>query len=366
MFTPYAALQNELAMKNKTGISIILILLLAALTAMGTYKLTRPHILILHSYDSSYAWTRDVNSGLHSVLDKHPDWSLRWHYMDLKRQPTQASRDEAGINARKVIDQWSPEILIAVDDDAQNYAARFYINRTNIKIVFAGINGEPSAYDYDKANNVTGILERKPLTAIREAIQFSNLSATLQAKAKKNSDGMVRLMHLGDQSSSVEDDDRFIRDFDWQPLLFTGSRLVTTFAEWQAVVIAAPSRADIVLISNYRRLARSSTDSSLVPPDEVVRWTQANSRLPLLGANSFFVEDGGMLAIGTSGVEQGKVAADMAARLLDGHTKIADIAQTETHQFVVFMRAQSLATHKLTLPEVYESSARAMGHYYED
>jgi ABC-type uncharacterized transport system substrate-binding protein len=286
--------------------------------------------------------------------------------MDLKRQPSQTARDQAGIDARNVIDQWSPEILIAIDDDAQGYAARYYLGRTDIKIVFAGINGDASAYGYNKADNVTGIVERKPLNAIREAIQFSNLSATLQAKAPKNSEVMVRLMHLGDQSGSVEDDDRFIRNFDWQPLLFTGSRLLKSFAEWQAAVIAAPNRADIVLISNYRHLVRSSTDPTLVPPDEVVRWTQANSRLPLIGANGFFVEDGGMLAIGTSGFEQGEVAAGMAARLLDGHTKATDIAQTETHQFVVFMRAKGLARYQLTLPETFKSAAQKKGHYYAD
>lgn len=353
-------------MKIKSGISLILVLLLAALTAMGIYKLTRPRILILQSYDSSYAWTRDVDIGLHRVLDKHTDWSIRWHYMDLKRHPSQAKRDEAGAFARRLIDQWVPKILIAIDDDAQAYAARFYNNSPNILIVFAGINGDAAAYGYDKTSNVTGIVERKQLTAIRDAIQNSNLGATVLSSKRKNGDELLRLMHLSDQSGSVEDDDRFIRNFDWLPLLFTGSRLVNTYAAWQAAVLSAPNRADVVLLTNYRLLARSSSDPTLVPAAEVVAWTQANSLLPLIGANSFFVEDGGMLAIGTSGFEQGEVAANMAVRLMDGHTKPTDIAQTETRQFVVSMRAKALAAHKLTLPKMYELAARAEGHYYEE
>ena len=353
-------------MKTKTGIGIILVLLLVGLTAMGIYKLTLPRILILHSYDSSYAWTRDVDIGLHRVLDTHTDWSIRWHYMDLKRYPSQTQREAAGVVARALIDQWAPKILVAIDDDAQGYAARYYINRADIKIVFAGINGDAGAYGYDKTTNVTGILERKQLTAIRDAIQSSNLSATVLSSKPKNDEEFLRLMHLSDQSGSVEDDDRFIRNFDWQPLLFTGSRMVNTFAEWQAAVFSAQTRADVILLTNYRLLARSSKDPTLVPPADVVRWTQANSRLPLIGANSFFVEDGGMLAIGTSGFEQGEVAASMAVRLMDGHTKPTDIAQTETRQYVVSIRAKALAAHKLTLPKSYESAARAEGRYYEE
>ena len=353
-------------MKTKSAAALALIVLLAGLIAFGIYQHGRPRILILQSYDADYGWTRDIDIGLHRVIDTHPDWLVRWHYMDLKRHPTHAAREAAGKGARGLIDQWAPEIVIAIDDDAQVYAARYYIDRADIKIVFAGVNGEASAYGYDKANNVTGILERKQLAAIRDSIQNSNLSATVLSAPRKEGDEMLRLMHLADQSASVEEDDRFIRNFDWQPLLYTGSRLVKTYAEWQAAVLSAPSRADVILLSNYRLVTRSSNDPTLVPPQEIVLWTQANSRLPLIGANNFFVADGGMLAIGTSGFEQGEVAANMAARLLDGHTKPRDIAQTESTQFVVAMRAKSLAAHKLKLPEKYEAAARANGLYYEN
>ena len=355
-----------LVMKTKSAALLAMIVLMAGLIAFGIYQYNRPRILILQSYDPEYGWTRDVDIGLHRVIDTHPDWLVRWHYMDLKRHPTQAARDAAGHGARMIIDQWVPEIVIAIDDDAQAYATRHYIDRPDIKIVFAGVNGEASAYGYDKANNVTGILERKQLAAIRDTIQNSNLGANVLSTPRKEGDDLLRLMHLADQSGSVEEDDRFIRNFDWQPLLYTGSRLVKTYAEWQAVVLSAPSRADVILLSNYRLIARSSNDPTLVPPQEIVLWTQANSRLPLIGANNFFVDDGGMLAIGTSGFEQGEVAANMAARLLDGHTKPRDIAQTESTQFVVAMRAKSLAAHKLKLPEKYEAAARANGLYYEN
>jgi len=55
-----------------------------------------------------------------------------------------------------------PDVLIAVDDNAQKYAAKYFVNHPRIKIVFSGINGSVQPYGYDTANNVTGILERNP------------------------------------------------------------------------------------------------------------------------------------------------------------------------------------------------------------
>ncbi len=280
--------------------------------------------------------------------------------MDLKCHPWASYRESAGQKGRHAIDEWSPDIIIAIDDDAQRYVARHYLNRPDLKIVHAGINGDPAACGYDKANNVTGILERKQLTAVRDAIHGSNLTRT------KESSGGLRLMHLGDQSSSVGDDDTFIRNFDWAPLSYSGSRLVKTFDEWQQEVLDAPQRADILLLTNYRQLIRSASDPVLVPPAEVVEWTESNSKLPLIGTNGFYVEDGGMLAIGTSGFEQGEVAAGMAARLLETAAEAKDLPQESTRQFVVFMRAKALDAHGFELPKIYESFARALDHYYEN
>ena len=65
------------------------------------------------------------------------------------------------------------------------------------------------------------------------------------------------------------------------------------------------------------RLVDSSGSKRLTDPKEVVAWTEANSKLPLIGLNSYYAEDGGMLSIAASPYEQGEVAANMAIRILD-------------------------------------------------
>lgn len=338
--------------------ALILLFLLAAGITVVIFNLAKPRVLVLHSYDRDYSWTRDVNTGLKRVLDQKSHYAVRWFYMDTKRHPWPDYKSTIGAAARRVIDNWKPDVVIAVDDDAQEYVMRHYVNRPGIRIVFAGVNGEAGAYGYDGAGNVTGILERKELDFIRDTVV--TLAADRPAGAPP-----LRLVHIGDNSESVHSDDRSMHAFDWSPVQLLDSQLVDTFEQWQQAVNTAPGRADFITISNYRKLRRSAQDRSLVPPKEVVRWTVDHARLPILGSNGFYVEDGGAFAIGTSPFEQGEVAAGLTAELIEKGTAPAALPFRSTRQFVVYMRGSGIARNGFQLPRLYESFARATNNYFE-
>ena len=65
----------------------------------------------------------------------------------------------------------------------------------------------------------------------------------------------------------------------------------------------------LLLITHYHTIRRSAHDAAVVPPREVLQWTEQNSRIPLVGCWNFFVEDGGALAFAVSSFEQGDEAA---------------------------------------------------------
>jgi ABC-type uncharacterized transport system substrate-binding protein len=336
-------------MKPARVLALLFLLVFAALVAWHNNH--RPRVLVLHSYATDYSWTRDIDIGLARVFEKHGDWAVRSHYMDLKRHPWPAFREAAGQRARRAIDTWQPDIVIAIDDDAQRYAARHYVDHPRIQIVFAGINGDVTPYGYEGAGNVIGILERKPLAAIRDALRQSSIGG----KA-------LRLRHLGDASRSVAEDDKLLRAFSWSPYRLLDSQLAKTYPAWQAAVESAANDSDVLLISNYRQLQRSDTDNTLVPPDEVVSWTEAHTTLPVIGMNGFYADDGGMLAIGTSGYEQGETAARYAERLLAGDAP-ASLPLDQSRQYLIYMHKGAMARHGLDLPNVYEAFARGLNHY---
>lgn len=342
---------------------LITIFLIGALGLLAWFNLSKPRILVLHSYDKEYSWVRDVNAGIHRVLDKRGDYTVRWYYLDTKRHPWPEFKANAGLAARRMIDETQPDIILAVDDDAQNYVARYYINHPHIRVVFAGVNNDPAEYGFDRASNVSGILERLPIDALKETL--------LIAAQRGNLHMPLRIRFIGDRSETVLGDEKTFSSYDWAPFIVQPARLVDTWSEWQQAVTDSATDTDVLVTSNYRKLLRGSDssgttgDAALVPAEEVVRWTQEHARPWFIGSNAFFAEDGGMLAIGTSPYEQGEVAAHLASEMVDHGRASKPPPFRSTRQFVVAMHGKMLRDRHVDLPRVYEASARASNKYFE-
>jgi ABC-type uncharacterized transport system substrate-binding protein len=334
---------------------IIGLFLAASMALFIWYNVHRKTILVLHSYATDYSWVRDIDVGINRVLKHHTLYSVRWYYMDTKRHPSASYKESAGKAARSVVEKMQPDVIIAVDDNAQQYVTRYFVDDPKIKIVFSGVNNEASDYGFDKANNATGVLERLPLGAIRETLQMADNFKNLQHP--------IRIAYLADQSESVKGDEKQIKRFDWAPLQLSADKLVKTFPEWQAAVEALNKEADIIMLTGYRGLHRSDTNRALVPPKEVVAWTEAHSKIPIISGNGFFIEDGGMLAIGTSPYQQGEAAADMAVQILMDGKRPNQIPIVSSTQFVVSMNATKMNARHFVLPKVYEAAARIGDKY---
>jgi ABC transporter substrate binding protein len=325
---------------------LITLFIVGCAAFLAWWNASKPRILILQSYDPEYVWSRELDVGIRRVLEGKAGYSIRHHYMDTKRH---ASRDfliRAGINARRVVDEWRPDLVIAVDDDAQEYVMKNYVDHPGIRIVFAGLNGEITPYGYDRARNATGILERIPWHAIKDALLASDLRRT-----KRD----LRLLHIGDNSQSALEDAGDLKKFHWAPLKVAAIRHVGTFGEWKAQVEQAAREADVLLIGNYRLLAVSPGSKELVDPKEVVAWTEKHSKLPLIGFKVAYGEEGGSLAISASPYEQGEVAARMALRILEKNVAPKDVPIESSRQFVVSVQE----ARALRLPPLYEAFARA-------
>jgi hypothetical protein len=337
--------------------------LLAGLFVFGTIgvcvwaTMNRPRILVLSSYDLDYGWCRDETIGLKRILEHKRRYTIRWHYMDAKRHPWKDYLVGAGTQAGAMIREWRPDVIIGMDDEAHAYAVKNYANDPHIQIVFAGINGEVTPYGYDKATNATGIFERFPLDAVRDAV--------LDAAGSEPRTRPIRLMSLCDQSEAAEMDEQFLRAFDWKPLELANSRAVRTFPQWQGAIRLAEGHADYILLGNYRQLARSLEDRTLVPARDVVEWTEANTKVPVIGLKQSYAEEGGMLTIAASGYEQGETAARMAVSLIDEGKRPKELPFAYPRMFLVSMRGSLLKARNIKLPSLYEAAARAAGKYYD-
>ncbi len=351
-------------------LSVLFLVMVTATVILSS--LNQPRVMILHSYGTDYSWTNGVDVGLRRVTDQWSNYAVTRHYMDAKKRSDKEWLQLAGLTARQAIDQWEPDVLIAVDNLAQELAAKHYVNQPDISIVFAGINGSIEPYGYQHADNVTGILELRQLDGLRET-----LLALECDKAKGDCPGAnnkpIRILYLLDASKSVLGDRRRVDDFPWEPLDYQGSQVVREWDDWKAIVLSSAAKTDYLFVTNYRQLSCSKTDknSPFVPASDVMAWTEANSPVPVIGLQVFNVEDGGMLAIGPSPYEQGEEAGRMAEEILKKRDKRGKQALSQkipikpNKHYIIAMRKPAMEQRMLKLPQIYESFARAANTYVE-
>jgi ABC-type uncharacterized transport system substrate-binding protein len=303
------------------------------------YNVEKPRVLIVHSYALDYSWVKSINEGMSRVFGNRTDFSTHWQYMNTKNHPSIGYRQKIGVLVRRMISRLQPSVIIAIDDDAQDFVAKFYVDDPNIAVVFCGVNADLDAYGYRTSKNVTGILERVPFSAIKSSLKYL---------VKPGTDiNNIKMINIGDESGTVRLD----------------SILVDTFDRWKQAVLSASKRADCLLITNYRQLRRNPDEERFVPPTEVIDWTLKNATIPVIGGNGFLVEDGAPLAIGASPYEQGEVAAQMALQILDG-TQPSQIPTQVTRNFLIYMRKNTPQHFTDGLPDIYEAFARGIGKLY--
>ncbi|MEI7493161.1 MAG: ABC transporter substrate binding protein [Alphaproteobacteria bacterium] len=333
-------------------------LLFVGLFVLGsTYFLVKesistPRILVLQSYGSDYSWTHDVDVGIKKILEKESTVTVRWHYMDTKNHPEKHYLEKIGIVSKRVIDQFKPSVIIAVDDDAQEYVTKYYNNDPNIKIVFSGVNATREEYAFDKANNVTGILERLPVDGIVDSLQL--LAGTTNT---------IKIIHVSDESKTVKLDDKFLHAYKgWKNVKMLPSLLVSTFDDWKIAIKKACKDADYIVISNYRKIYDVKGSEKKVLPKEIMAWTMTNATKPIIGMNAFIFEDGARLAIATSPYEQGEVAAQFALDIIK--TGVLP-PHTQTKQFVVGIDEKAIMQggEFFGLPKTYVAYALYSGKF---
>lgn len=349
--------KEESTNKKFIDLCVPFVLLISLFLYFCVYNITRKKILIVHSYDKSYSWVSDMNEGIKSVLGNQNLIKVQYHYMDTKRHPELVYKQRAGYNTRRLISLIRPDVIIASDDDAQNFVTSHFLNDDKIQIVFCGVNASPENYKFNDASNVTGILERIPLEGLRDAI-------LLMKKDRINGE-KVKIIHISDDSSTVQFDDEYINSFkDWGDVKVLPSKLVNSFSLWKKSVLNASNSADFIIISNYRKIKKQKGLPELVKPEDVIKWTVENSEIPVVGVNGFVVMDGGPIAIATSPYEQGEKAAELAVSQINGKDKPKEFLKTK--QFIVYMNPSLMKEKNIVLSDIYQAFSRATKKVYEE
>jgi len=294
--------------------------------------------LLIFSYHSDYAWVQEEERGAEDIL-RNKGIAIATFYMDTKRNTNRDWAEKAADNAVKKIEDFKPDIVIVFDDNACDLVAKKYIGE-KLPFVFCGMNGEPENYGFP-AENITGVLERE---LYGESIE---LLKKLVPKVKK-------VAMLFDESNTSKKAISQLKNTD---LHVEVSEIFSTndFNEWKAKVRELQTSVDALGVIAYHTLKDKDGKTSL-PMKAVLNWTLENSKIPDFTINDFTVKDGVLCGVVQSGYQQGKAAAEIALRILNGESP-ADIPIIAPQEGITLVNKRRADDLKIQIPEEVSQSA---------
>jgi len=276
-------------------------------------------IALVQSYWNNYQWTFEIDIGVLEALGLPPEtaahdptvvdglgfrktcfrrkgkpFELLTIYLDTKRRPDDAWKQEAGTRAVELLREFGPAVAILADDNAQRYVGTRIAGQ--VPIVFCGVNAEYTEY-YRKGENVTGFHERQ---SYRESLRL--LSALCP--------DVRRVVFLTDKTPTSRPEVERIRKTKLRlPLL--AARQCADFEDYKAEVLSyqdAPAVALAIFNLNFGETTQ----------EEAIAWTMAHSRIPEVTFQRNTVEGGLLCASIVSAREHGWRSVASCLRILSG------------------------------------------------
>jgi ABC-type uncharacterized transport system substrate-binding protein len=263
-----------------------------------------PKVLVVHSYhEDQKEHVVEMTKGIEETLDGVA-CQLRFVHMDTKRNTSEEWKRAAGQQAKLVLADYRPQVVIAMDDNAQQYFARDYAGAPGPPwFVFSGVNAEPALYGFP-AVNVTGVLERP------NVLESIELLLKIRPEVKN-------VLIMADKSETTDFLIAYCKTLRL-PVTVVAYEQPLTLEAWKAVLEQYHTQIDAVGLYVIRTIARSATDPAKVPEQELVRMINEHYQLPTVGFYDSAAESGILCGVSVSMREQGRAAGQIARELLEG------------------------------------------------
>jgi PAS domain S-box-containing protein len=286
----------------------LLLVFIFCLPAPG-YGDGKKNIFVLHSYHKGLAWTDSEDAGIQSVLKKREDLEVYTEYMDTKRI---ADARHFGILRdlfRKKYGHIKFDAIILSDEDA--YA--FILNNheslfPKVPVVFCGVNFFDAATIEKQRDFYTGVVEAYDVrNTVRTALKLHPDTYRIVVINDRSATGLANKKILNEVMPEFEQKIKvaYFEDLDMADLLKQ---------------VRGLTHGDIILLMTFNR----DHSGKIFVYDDSISLVAKAASVPMYGVWDFYLGKGIIGGMLTSGVDQGRVAAEMALRILAGE-KVRDI-----------------------------------------
>lgn len=280
--------------------------------------------LYISSYHQGYAWSDGVEEGLRDIL--YGQCELRQFDMDTKRAKSEQQIQEAVRQARQIIEEWIPDIVITSDDNAAKHLVVPHFKNSHIPFVFCGVNWTVEEYGFP-FTNVTGVVEVAPIVPMLE-------------EAMRQSGGSNGV-YLG--AATLTEEKNFVRNQkEAQKLGATlTKKLVSDFGTWKDAYQSVQLDFDFIVIG-------SSSGIEGWKDGNAGEYAKANGKL-LSVTNMRWMMPVSTLGYTKIPSEHGELAGETALAVLNG-TSIADIPIVANRKWDVWINEEleTSATRQLS------------------
>lgn len=301
--------------------------------AVGAPVLAQPsrkkRIFIVSSYHRTYLWSQSTQKGVGAALMKYGYLDndaqaqqlagsdavestravIRKDWMDTKRKDSRA--DMAGATARIMVAlrAFKPDVVLLGDDNAARYIGGQLLD-TATPVVFWGINGLPLKYGLVDSmdapgRNVTGVWQsgyhKESLDLLKRLVPKARTFAILACDSESSRPNIKMIEQLAQRGSL--------------PLQLTDKAVTNSVEEFKSRAVELSKKVDAFFMLNHDTLRDSKGNH--VDMLEVGRWYLNNIRIPEASHEDQFVLEGMLLTANDSGFNQGHLAVEMAAGILE-------------------------------------------------
>ena len=278
-------------MKKFTAILIFFILCLFFSSTSFSKNYDGKKVLFIDSYHEGYAWSDGITRGIERGL-KNSGVQLKIIRMNTKRNPDVAFKKNAAQKAKKVIEQFRPDVVIAADDNASKFLVKPYYKGADLPFVFCGVNWDAGVYGYPYSN-VTGMVEVAPIPLLIQQMQ-------LWAKGE-------RIGFLGpDILTARKEAENYKKVFGLELKAYYAK----DYADWKTGFAKLQNQVDMLIIDSDGGLYNDHAK-------ELEAFVRSKTKIPT-GACYDFMIPYALVGVIKVAEEQGKWSASAALKILGG------------------------------------------------
>lgn len=291
--------------------------------------------LYVSSYHKGYEWNDGIERGLEKGLQGKCELSR--FYMDTNRNTAPEFARRKAREARQIIEQTHPDVVIACDDPASLYLIMPHFRNAAVPFVFCGVNWTVKDYGYPYTN-VTGMIEIAPIKLLIKEVRG------LLPSAKT---GIYLAADVMTQHKEFEEN----REAYAKGNIELSPVFVKTLAAWQ-LAFAAAQQADFVVLGTNAGIMDWNSASA--------RQSVFSSVKKLVVTNYDWMAPYAVLAMTKIAEEQGEWSAQLAQSILSG-IKPDTLPIVVNRRWQNYVNVELAARAKIQLPPRLVHGAKKAG-----